>query len=280
MAVRPSLEGQAQGPIQNPIEMGKQSYKEIIDRLRKIPGYREQFQKVFGTNVTLDGMAKAIATFERVAALSGNSTYDKYKAGDTKALSDSEKRGMVLFGLRLNPDDEFKTDVVLQKAKCTLCHVGFNFTDEQFHNLGIGWDAKQDAKFADLGRWAIEPDRRQVRRQHGGVQDADGPRHRAAPRPTCTTAAWRRSKRCRALRQGRQRQPGPRPGHEEAEPDRPGEGRRRRLHEGADRRDARSSTSCCRRCLPAPTARPVDPRPAPGTPGKKVAAVFHPSPRQ
>ncbi len=151
----PSLEGQAQGPVQNPIEMGKQSYKEIIERLRMIPGYREQFQKVFGTTVTLDGMAKAIATFERVAALSGNSAYDKYRE-DPKALSDSQKRGMVLFGLRLSPDDDFKTDVVLQKGKCTLCHAGSNFTDEQFHNLGVGWDAKT-GKFADLGRWAIEP---------------------------------------------------------------------------------------------------------------------------
>src|SRR5262249_48387484 len=85
----PSLEGQAQGPVQNPIEMGKQSYKEIIERLRKIAGYREQFQKFFGTDVTLDGMAKAIATFERIAAISGNSKYDKYdKGGDLKALSD------------------------------------------------------------------------------------------------------------------------------------------------------------------------------------------------
>jgi cytochrome c peroxidase len=152
----PSLEGQAQGPVQNPIEMGKQSYKEIVDRLRKIPGYVEQFQKVFGTNVTLDGMAKAIATFERVAALSGNSKYDKYNAGDNKALTDSEKRGMVLFGLTLNTDDDFKSDAVRQKAKCTSCHAGFNFTDEQFHNLGIGWNEKT-GKFADLGRWAIDP---------------------------------------------------------------------------------------------------------------------------
>jgi cytochrome c peroxidase len=152
----PSLEGQAQGPVQNPIEMGKQSYKEIVDRLRKIPGYVEQFQKVFGTNVNLDAMAKAIATFERVAALSGNSKYDKYNAGDNKAMSESEKRGMVLFGLRLNTDDEFKPEVVLQKAKCTQCHAGFNFTNEQFHNLGIGWDEKT-GKFADLGRWAIDP---------------------------------------------------------------------------------------------------------------------------
>jgi cytochrome c peroxidase len=152
----PSLEGQAQGPVQNPIEMGKQSYKEIVDRLRKIPGYTEQFQKVFGTDVNMDGMAKAIATFERVAALSGNSRYDKYNAGENRALTDSEKRGMILFGLTLNTDDEFKSDAVRQKAKCTLCHVGFNFTDEQFHNLGIGWNEKT-GRYADLGRWAIDP---------------------------------------------------------------------------------------------------------------------------
>lgn len=152
----PSLEAQSQGPPQNPIEMGKQTYKEIITRLRTISGYREQFQKVFGTDVTLDGVAKAIAAFERVTALSGNSKYDKYAAGDLNALDESEKRGMVLFGLRLTPDDEFKTDVVLQKAKCTACHVGFNFTDDQFHNLGIGWDpAKKD--FKDKGRWAVTP---------------------------------------------------------------------------------------------------------------------------
>jgi len=152
----PSLEAQAQGPIQNPIEMGKQSYKEIIERLAKISGYKEQFEAVFGTPVTLDGMAKAIATFERVAALTGNSKYDKYLKGDMKALSESEKRGMVLFGLRAASDDEFKNDAVLQKAKCTLCHVGANFTDEAFHNLGVGWDEKTK-KFADLGRWAVEP---------------------------------------------------------------------------------------------------------------------------
>ncbi len=160
----PSLEGQAQGPIQNKIEMGDQKYQTIIERLAKISAYSEQFEKVFGTPVTLDGMAKAIATFERVAALSGNSPYDKYNKGDNKALSDSQKRGLVLFGLTLNTDDDFKTDAVRQKAKCTLCHQGFNFTDEGFHNLGIGFDEKS-GKFADLGRWAIDP--------IGGKADAD-----------------------------------------------------------------------------------------------------------
>jgi cytochrome c peroxidase len=152
----PSLEDQAQGPMVNPIEMGKQKHEQIVDRLRAIPGYRDQFEKVFGTGVTLDGMAKAIATFERAAALSGNSRYDKYIVGDLKALSDSEKRGMVLFGLRLSTDDEFKPEVELQKGKCTICHVGANFTDEQYHNLGIGWNDKTK-KFADVGRWAPVP---------------------------------------------------------------------------------------------------------------------------
>ena len=121
----PSLEGQAQGPIQNPIEMGKQSYKEIVERLRTIPGYHEQFQKVFGTNVTLDGMAKAIATFERVAALSGNSDYDQYNGGRHQGPVRQPEAGHGPLRLAAQSlDDEFKTDVVLQKAKCTLCHVG------------------------------------------------------------------------------------------------------------------------------------------------------------
>ncbi len=158
----PSLEGQAQGPIQNKIEMGDQSYKEIIERLREISGYKEQFLKVFGTDVTLDGMAKAIAAFERTA-LTGNSAFDKYNLGDPdnaetfKALTESQKRGMVLFGLRLKDEDPFKVDdALLKKANCTACHAGANFTDEMFHNLGVGFDEKT-GQLADLGRWEISP---------------------------------------------------------------------------------------------------------------------------
>ncbi len=152
----PSLEAQSQGPPQNPIEMGEQTYEEIVARLRDVPEYQERFRRVFGTQVTLDGVSKAIATFERVAGLSGDSAYDRYRDFDdpehNSALTESEKRGMVLFGERLNDDEEFTTDVVLQKAKCTLCHQGFNFTDEKFHNLGVGFDPAT-GKFADYGRF-------------------------------------------------------------------------------------------------------------------------------
>ncbi len=37
------------------------------------------------------------------------------------------------------------------KANCATCHVSFNFTDEMYHNLGVGWDAKTK-KLADQGR--------------------------------------------------------------------------------------------------------------------------------
>lgn len=152
----PSLEGQTQGPPRNPIEMGDQTFEEIVERLREIPGYQERFRKVFGTDVTVDGISKAIATFERAAALSGDSPYDRYLRGETGALTESQKRGMVLFGLELNEDESFKPGVPRGKAKCTACHVGFNFSDDQFHNLGIGWDAKS-GKFGDAGRFAATP---------------------------------------------------------------------------------------------------------------------------
>jgi cytochrome c peroxidase len=125
------LEGQALGPIQNPIEMDL-TLPEVVAKLNKIDGYKKQFQKVFGTDVTDDGIAKAIAAFERTV-LSGGAPYDRFKAGDPKALSESAQRGMkVFFG----------------KGHCSACHAGPNFTDSAFHNIGVGMEAEKP----DIGR--------------------------------------------------------------------------------------------------------------------------------
>lgn len=129
-----SLEEQALGPIQNPIEM-KMSLDDVVKKLNGIKGYREQFQKVFGTDVTSDGIAKAIAAYERTV-LSGNAPYDRFKAGDAKALSEAAQRGMKLF---------------FGKANCSACHGGPSFTDSAYHNIGVGMDAKEP----DVGREAI-----------------------------------------------------------------------------------------------------------------------------
>src|SRR5215510_1016210 len=78
-----TLEEQAKGPIQNPIEMGM-THPDVVAKLRGVKGYRVMFAKVFGTeDFTIDHMAMAIATFERTV-LSGNSPYDRYQAGNKK----------------------------------------------------------------------------------------------------------------------------------------------------------------------------------------------------
>lgn len=124
-----TLEVQALGPIANPIEMNMEIDK-VVERLNGIPGYKEQFQKVFGTDVTDVGIAKAIAAFERTV-LSGDAPYDRFKAGDKTALSEAAQRGMKLF---------------FGKANCSACHSGPSFTDSAFHN--IGYDSEDPGRFA------------------------------------------------------------------------------------------------------------------------------------
>lgn len=129
-----TLEEQALGPVQNPIEMNM-TLPKMISTLKGLEGYRSQFRKVFGTDVTEDGVAKAIAAFERTI-LSGNAPYDRYKAGDKMAMSGSAVRGMDLF---------------FNKARCSACHAGPNFTDNGFHNIGVGMDKAKP----DEGRFVV-----------------------------------------------------------------------------------------------------------------------------
>ena len=115
-----ALEKQALGPIQNPIHMN-QNLDLLVEKLRAIPDYAKRFQDVFGTPVTSEGLGKALAAFERTL-VTRNAPFDRYLGGDQQAMSESALRGMELFK---------------GKARCILCHNGPNFTDSQFHNLGV-----------------------------------------------------------------------------------------------------------------------------------------------
>lgn len=133
-----SLEEQALGPVENPIEMGN-THEQMIDTLEGIDGYAPYFEEAFGSpGITNDRVAKAIADYERTR-MSGNSPYDRWKAGDESAVSDRVKLGDELF---------------FDKAGCNQCHLGYNFTDTLFHNLGVGWDGETE-EFADKGRSEI-----------------------------------------------------------------------------------------------------------------------------
>lgn len=115
-----SLEEQAIGPIHNPIEMGE-THENVVRKLGKVKGYQQQFRAVFGSDVNIQDIANAIAAYERTV-ISTDSAFDKYVLGDQKAMDEAAVRGMTLFK---------------GKARCILCHNGSNFTDNQFHNLGV-----------------------------------------------------------------------------------------------------------------------------------------------
>lgn len=131
-----TLEEQASGPMENPVEMGH-TIDGAVQTIQAIEGYKPYFKAAFGDEtVTIDRIVKAIATYERTV-LSGNSAWDKYLiGGDETALSESAKRGLVIFE---------------GKGQCTLCHTGFNLTDGIFHNLGVGMSAEKP----DLGRYEV-----------------------------------------------------------------------------------------------------------------------------
>jgi len=141
-----SLEEQALGPIENPIEMGHKM-EVMIGDLEKVADYQHRFQQVFGTGVTKEGVAKAIAAFERTI-LSGDSLYDRFKQGDEAALSEAQKRGMEVF---------------TNKGMCSTCHAPPTFSNGGFYNAGVGMDkAKPDEgrmkttkKDSDLGKFRV-----------------------------------------------------------------------------------------------------------------------------
>ncbi len=133
------LEAQALGPLVNPVEMAMPSHDAVVKRVAGISGYRPLFAQAFGSEeITIKRIAQAIAAYERTV-VSGGSPYDRYQAGDQSALSAAALRGLELFN---------------GKANCKTCHAGFNFTDESYHNLGVGWDAEKKT-FKDWGRFEI-----------------------------------------------------------------------------------------------------------------------------
>jgi len=135
-----SLEQQAILPLVNLDEMGNASHDHVVTRLAAIPEYAGQFQSVFGKAVSLDSLAKAIAAYERTL-VSGNAPFDRFLAGDTRAMSEAAGRGFNLFRTR---------------ARCSVCHSlnnSFPFlTDGNYRNTGV---AANFTGFEELARRAV-----------------------------------------------------------------------------------------------------------------------------
>lgn len=145
-----TLEDQAKGPITNPIEMGMKDHDVALSKLKTIPGYVSQFEKVFGApaskSMTIDNVANAIAAYERTL-ITPDSEFDRYLKGEDKALNPAARRGLKL----------------VQTVGCVTCHMGPNFagpalpTGTGFYQKfpmfpGSEYDTKYDL-LSDKGRY-------------------------------------------------------------------------------------------------------------------------------
>jgi cytochrome c peroxidase len=163
----PNLEHQALQPFVNPVEMGIADQDALAAQVAALADYGPLFEAAFGSSeVTAPRIGQAIASFERtLVAL--NAPIDRFLAGDQAAISDSAKRGWDLFN---------------GKARCNTCHGWVEvfplFTDELYHNIGVGVTnvdfvsvaaraegastpeevdalALQDAEASELGRFLV-----------------------------------------------------------------------------------------------------------------------------
>jgi cytochrome c peroxidase len=114
------LQEQAAGPIENPKEMAS-SHDLAIDILNSIPGYVDEFEKVYGSKkITLENATDAIAAFEETL-VTPDSRFDKWLKGDDGAITKTELEGYELF-----------------KSKgCTTCHMGAAVGASLFQKMGL-----------------------------------------------------------------------------------------------------------------------------------------------
>jgi cytochrome c peroxidase len=124
-----SLEKQAMAAWQGGNMGAKDKEAEIVGKFNALAGYRAQFQKVFGGDATAENIMMAISAYERTIT-SGDTAWDKFRAGNESALSEEAKRGWQVF----------------QEIKCTNCHDGVLLSDQQYHNVGVGMDKPEPDK--------------------------------------------------------------------------------------------------------------------------------------
>ena len=124
-----TLEEQAALPIVNAVEMGHPNLDAAVAQIASIEEYQQAFQRVFGRPPNSPDLLRAIASYERTQ-VSFDSPFDHFIAGDKNAIDDSAKRGWELFNTQ---------------ARCNKCHALTDtqrdvtvFTDNDFHNIGIG----------------------------------------------------------------------------------------------------------------------------------------------
>ncbi len=116
-----TLEAQARGPIEHPLEMDRKLADAVV-AMKADPETVKSFTAVFGVEgVTEANVLKALAAYERTL-VSPRTRFDRWVEGDESALTDDEIKGFKLFTGR---------------AACSKCHSGWRLTDEAYHDIGL-----------------------------------------------------------------------------------------------------------------------------------------------
>lgn len=136
------VEEQAGMPVLNPIEMAIPHEGFLVDRLGKISEYQSAFKAAFPLDekpVTYQNLRNAIGAFERT--LITPTRFDNFLKGDTKALSDDEKKGLETF----------------MNVGCTNCHIGPAIGGNMFQKFGLFKDYRlfTKSKTEDTGRMMV-----------------------------------------------------------------------------------------------------------------------------
>ncbi|MGD9810565.1 MAG: cytochrome-c peroxidase [Sphingobium sp.] len=138
------LTEQAGGPISNPIEMAMPA-EQVIPTLKSIAGYADLFAKAFPGDkdpIRAANVQTAIATYE-ATLVTPNAPFDRFLRGDSKALGETERRGLKSF----------------MDNGCAACHGGVNMGGAMYARFGIASAPPADLlPPGDLGRFAITKD--------------------------------------------------------------------------------------------------------------------------
>jgi cytochrome c peroxidase len=131
------LEAQVVQPISDRNEMDL-PLEDAVARLAGDRSYRDTFQAVFGQPVSAEDLGRALATYLRTIR-SMDSPYDRFIDGAADAMTADQQQGLQLFRV---------------KARCIFCHAEPLFTDEQFQNTGVAWQA-ESTTYKDDGRFMV-----------------------------------------------------------------------------------------------------------------------------
>lgn len=133
------LQTQAQGPVENPLEMGDK-WVEVEKKIAAKAEYKKAFGDVYGGTITKTTISDAIAEFERTL-ITPNSRFDQFLKGDKNALTPIEKKGYALF----------------QDKGCTTCHSGTYFGGNSYQVVNESYFKQRGGKLtdADLGRYNV-----------------------------------------------------------------------------------------------------------------------------